>query len=78
MMAPELVGRRTVDYFDSDRTGEPQVWKIPEAGGDAIQVTRDGGLAPVESPDRRFIYYTKALYEMQDRRSSAWAFLHRR
>ena len=33
-------------YFDSGRTGEQQVWKIPEAGGDAIQVTQDGGFAP--------------------------------
>jgi Tol biopolymer transport system component/DNA-binding winged helix-turn-helix (wHTH) protein len=48
-------------YFDSIRTGEQQVWKIPEAGGDAIQVTRDGGFAPLESPDGKFIYYTKAL-----------------
>ena len=49
-------------YFDSFRTGEQQVWKIPEAGGDAIQVTRDGGFAPLESPDGKFIYYTKALF----------------
>jgi Tol biopolymer transport system component/DNA-binding winged helix-turn-helix (wHTH) protein len=50
-------------YFDSIRTGQQQVWKIPEAGGDAIQVTRDGGFAPLESPDGKFIYYTKALGE---------------
>jgi len=48
-------------YFDSHRTGEQQVWKIPEGGGDAIQVTQDGGFAPLESPDGKFIYYTKAL-----------------
>jgi Tol biopolymer transport system component/DNA-binding winged helix-turn-helix (wHTH) protein len=50
-------------YFDSARNGEKQVWKIPEAGGDAIQVTQDGGLEPLESPDGRFIYYTKVLGE---------------
>jgi Tol biopolymer transport system component/serine/threonine protein kinase len=48
-------------YFDSARTGEQQVWKIPAAGGDAIQVTRDGGFAPLESRDGRFLYYAKAL-----------------
>ena len=48
-------------YFDSARTGEQQVWKIPEAGGDAIQVTRDGGYAPLESPDGKFLYFTKDL-----------------
>src|SRR5262249_32596778 len=50
-------------YFDSARTGEPQGWKIPETGGDASQVTRDRGVAPIESPDGKFIYYTKALFE---------------
>jgi Tol biopolymer transport system component len=50
-------------YFDSARTGEQQVWKIPETGGYAIRVTRDGGFAPLESPDGKFIYYTKALGE---------------
>jgi Tol biopolymer transport system component len=54
-------------YFDSARTGEQQVWKIPEAGGDAIQVTRDGGYAPLESADGKFIYYTKDLG-----RTSVW------
>jgi len=48
-------------YFDSHRTGEQQVWKIPEGGGDAIQVTQDGGFAPLDSPDGKFIYYTKGL-----------------
>ena len=48
-------------YFDSARTGEQQVWKMPPQGGDAIQVTRDGGYAPLESPDGKFLYYTKDL-----------------
>ena len=48
-------------YFDSARTGEQQVWKIPANGGDAIQVTRDGGFAPLESPDGKFLYYVKSL-----------------
>jgi Tol biopolymer transport system component len=48
-------------YFDSARTGEQQVWKMPAKGGEAIQVTRDGGFGPRESPDSKFLYYTKAL-----------------
>jgi len=48
-------------FFDSARTGEQQVFKIPANGGEAIQVTRDGGFAPLESPDGKFLYYTKAL-----------------
>jgi Tol biopolymer transport system component/tRNA A-37 threonylcarbamoyl transferase component Bud32 len=48
-------------YFDSARSGEQQVWKIPANGGDAIQITRDGGFGPQESPDGKSLYYAKAL-----------------
>jgi Tol biopolymer transport system component len=49
-------------YFDSARTGEQQVWKMPADGGEAIQLTRDGGWAPLESPDGKFLYYTKYTF----------------
>jgi Tol biopolymer transport system component len=49
-------------YFDSARTGQQQVWKMPANGGAAVQVTKDGGYAPLESPDGKFLYYTKALF----------------
>ena len=48
-------------YFDSARGGAQQVWKIPAHGGEAIQVTRDGGFAPLESPDGKSLYYVKSL-----------------
>ena len=48
-------------YFDSARTGAQQVWKMPANGGEAIQVTHDGGFAPLESADGRFLYYVKSL-----------------
>jgi dipeptidyl aminopeptidase/acylaminoacyl peptidase len=48
-------------YFDSRRTEQQQVFKIPANGGEAIQVTRDGGFAPLESRDGEFLYYTKGL-----------------
>jgi eukaryotic-like serine/threonine-protein kinase len=54
-------------YFDSARTGEQQVWKMPTDGGEAIQLTWDGGWAPLESPDGKFLYYTKNL-----RATSVW------
>jgi Tol biopolymer transport system component len=50
-------------YFDSARTGQQQVWKIPVSGGDAIQVTYDGGFAPLESQDGKFLYYVKSLID---------------
>jgi Tol biopolymer transport system component len=50
-------------YFDSARTGEQQIFKIPANGGEAMQLTRDGGFAPRESPDGKFLYYTKGLFD---------------
>src|SRR6476620_240623 len=48
-------------YFSSNRTGRYEVWKVPSVGGGATRVTRDGGFAPVESHDGRFVYYVKGL-----------------
>jgi Tol biopolymer transport system component len=48
-------------YFCSDRTGEHQVWKVPAEGGEPVQVTKQGGDLPFESPDGRYVYYVKAL-----------------
>jgi Tol biopolymer transport system component len=50
-------------YFDSARSGEQQVWKMPANGGEPIQVTRDGGFAPLESQDGKFLYYLKRLID---------------
>ena len=49
-------------YFASTRSGSWQVWKVPSAGGAAVQVTRRGGHAPIESADGKFIYYAKTPY----------------
>jgi eukaryotic-like serine/threonine-protein kinase len=47
-------------YFSSDRGGGPlQIWKVPASGGNPALVTRNGGLESFESPDGRFLYYTK-------------------
>ena len=46
-------------YFGSDRGGRTQIWKVPAGGGAAVQVTRNGGFAAVESPDGKYLYYTK-------------------
>jgi Tol biopolymer transport system component len=44
-------------YFTSERSGEAQVWKIPFEGGEAVQVTQQGGREPQESLDGAVIYY---------------------
>jgi Tol biopolymer transport system component len=46
-------------YFASDRDGASQIWKQPVAGGSAVRLTREGGIAPSESPDGRHVYYMK-------------------
>ena len=45
-------------YFGSNRTGRDEVWRMPAAGGAASQVTRQGGIAAIESHDG-FLYYSK-------------------
>jgi Tol biopolymer transport system component len=51
-------GRRI--YFASKRTGSLQVWAMSADGNDAIQITRGGGFRTVESPDGKYLYYTKS------------------
>jgi Tol biopolymer transport system component/DNA-binding winged helix-turn-helix (wHTH) protein len=47
-------------YFCSDcNSSSQQIWKMPVAGGQAVQVTRNGGFDNVESPDGQFLYFTK-------------------
>ena len=43
----------------SDRSAGWQVWKAPAEGGPAVQVTRQGGREAFESPDGKFVYYTR-------------------
>jgi Tol biopolymer transport system component/DNA-binding winged helix-turn-helix (wHTH) protein len=50
-------------YFASRRSGEWEVWKMPAQGGEAVQVTRHGGYVAFESPDGRFVYYSKELHQ---------------
>ena len=38
-------------YFGSGRSGSLQIWKMPSAGGRAVQVTTKGGFEGFESPD---------------------------
>lgn len=44
-------------YFGSNRNQEWQIWKIPSAGGKAVQVTRSGGYRPVVSRDGRTLFF---------------------
>ena len=46
-------------YFASQRSGRLEVWKMPPQGGAAVQVTRNGGAAAIESRDGKTLYYSK-------------------
>ena len=57
--APSWSGDGKSIYFGCNRSGDFQVWKMPATGGEAVQMTRKGGYAALESPDGKFLYYTK-------------------
>jgi Tol biopolymer transport system component/serine/threonine protein kinase len=44
-------------YFASRRTGRFEVWRMPAEGGEAMQVTRNGGSWPQVSLDSKEVYY---------------------
>ncbi len=46
-------------YFSSSRSGRLQVWKMAPDGSDAVQVTKNGGFEPRESPDGQWLYYAR-------------------
>ena len=46
-------------YFASNRTGRLEIWKFVLSTRELVQITRNGGSFPQESPDGRFVYYTK-------------------
>ena len=47
-------------YFGSNRTGRPEVWRVPAAGGAAEQVTTTGGEYAFESWDGQTLYYLRS------------------
>jgi Tol biopolymer transport system component len=47
-------------YFWKPGTGgEMQIWKVSCDGGRPVQITQNGGFSSMESPDGKFLYYTK-------------------
>jgi Tol biopolymer transport system component len=47
-------------YFNSKRGGNNEIWRIPAAGGESMQVTDRGGYVAFESWDGKTLYYTKS------------------
>lgn len=46
-------------YFSSKRTGKLEVWRMLAEGGEAVQMTHQGGYLPFESPGGKVVYYQK-------------------
>ena len=47
-------------YFSSKRGNERfQLWKVPREGGAPVEITKDGGIAGVESADGKYLYFSK-------------------
>ena len=47
-------------YFFSNRTGRGEIWRVASGGGQAEQVTQNGGFAAFESHDGKTLFYVKA------------------
>ena len=47
-------------YFASEAGGSWQVWKAASGGGEPVPVTRGGGFMTRESPDGRWLYFTRS------------------
>lgn len=48
-------------YFRSNRSGTGQIWrKRSDGSGEAVQITRGGGVDPMESMDGKTLYYFKS------------------
>ncbi|MFN0109923.1 MAG: winged helix-turn-helix domain-containing protein, partial [Blastocatellia bacterium] len=46
-------------YFGSMSGGSEQIWKMPAIGGQAVQITKTGGRQAAESPDGKYLYFSK-------------------
>jgi dipeptidyl aminopeptidase/acylaminoacyl peptidase len=50
-------------YFSSQRTGQSEIWKRPWPGAGLVQVTHGGGYTSSESPDGKWLYFSKSEVE---------------
>ena len=54
-------------WFVSNRTGRPEIWNVPVAGGTEAQFTFEGRRAPRESPDGKTLYCLDATSNLYAR-----------
>jgi dipeptidyl aminopeptidase/acylaminoacyl peptidase len=58
-------------YFHSNRSGNSQLWRAPVDGGEAVQVTKEGGADGRESPDGKWFYFLNSV-ELGGKPSPIW------
>jgi eukaryotic-like serine/threonine-protein kinase len=46
-------------YYCSNRSGRQEIWRISPSGGPSEQVTRNGGFDSQESPDGKYLYFSR-------------------
>jgi Tol biopolymer transport system component len=46
-------------YFQSQRSGIAQIWRMPAEGGPASQITKNGGATAFDSADGKLLFYSK-------------------
>jgi Tol biopolymer transport system component len=49
-------------YFQSDRAGAVEIWRIPATGGSEERVTHGGGSVADESADGKTLFFTRTLF----------------
>jgi hypothetical protein len=55
-------------YFTVVEDGQPRIWKMPAAGGAAVQVTNNRAVLAIEARDGKDLYYLEA----PERPSAVW------
>jgi Tol biopolymer transport system component/DNA-binding winged helix-turn-helix (wHTH) protein len=50
-----------VYFINGDDSHNARLWKVPSKGGHAVQVTKHEGSNPLESPDGRYVYFSRGL-----------------
>ncbi len=53
-------------YFTSNRSGEPNIWRVKANGAsEAVQITNGGAYRATPAPDGKTIYYTKTEFSKE-------------
>jgi Tol biopolymer transport system component len=47
-------------FINGEDAQKAQVWKVPSNGGHAVQVAKHGAAHALESPDGRYVYFSRA------------------